>query len=145
MSTYVDITEDLLEAIKAAWMADATLLAFLGELKSGRLVSPQTQPYAQVEVTKGKANEWMTGYLCMDYRNAKLTAWGNKADMTLAIQYMLAVFNLTTTLVLPSGDQFLGWRPVERQSNLVQDTTVKQAEDIWIGIVEAEIWTVRRT
>ena len=80
-----------------------------------------------------------------DYRRVSITVRGLKADVVAGIEAIRTVFNRSMTLSLPSGARFLRWWP-DQSDKLEQEEpgSGKHAgEDVWRGIVEGVVWSVR--
>jgi hypothetical protein len=144
----VVIDDDTLRAVRALWEADDVQLPqlFTDLPKSGRLKGGTPMPYAVIAcelegrelagVKHGAPRVWL------DRRKVKITVYGKKPDALQGAQLVLAVFNLNTQLVYPSGERFIKWWP-SNQVHLEQDSTVKAGDDVWKATVEAVVTSVR--
>lgn len=141
-ATFVDITDDTLQAFGLVWDASAPLVAAAGHLQAGDVAS-QPDVFAKIECVKGKANERMTGGAYHDYRNVTITIRGTKTDVTAAMALALAVVNRTMTLTMPSGARFIQFWP-DGDGEIAKDEGLRRkGEEIWLGTIKGQVWTVR--
>jgi hypothetical protein len=110
--------------------------------QSGRLKSPQAMPYAHIACELLRREATGTRRTWHDVRKVTITVRGLKADVVRALATIQTVFNTETVLAYPSGSRFLRWWPTG-SPKLVQDEATKDGQDVWQGILEAEVWSVR--
>lgn len=110
---------------------------------SGRLPDrPREMPYATVESKLDRRESTGTGGAWHDHRKVTIRVWGKKADVVQALRALTARFNLQTVLAYPSGARFLRWWPTGGP-RLEEDPQRKAGEDVWVGTVEADAWSIR--
>lgn len=148
-SGYVDVDDDTLQAVLALWATDNVNLPglFKHPPRTGRLKHPEPIPYVHV------ASEFVRSERAFktlkDVRKVTITIRGVKADVTKGLGFVQALFNDQVgfpgnpVLVYPSGARFIKWWPTNR-GTLKQDETTKEALDVWMGVIEAEVTSVRQ-
>lgn len=146
--TGVVVDNDTLEAVKARWLQDQTQLPalFTQPVRAGRLKSaPDRQlqrPYAQASSVLLRREKSGTSGHWHDHRRVTIKVWGVKADVVNALDVLQGIFNVDLTLAYPSGARFVRWWP-DGDARLYQDETTKDGEDIWVGEIGADVWSVR--
>lgn len=103
----------------------------------GRGKSPKALPYAQVgvELEGRQPTGTATGQgdsTWYDNRRITIKCFALKSDLVNLVKQVLAVFNLKTVLVYPSGAKFLRLWP-DGNAKLYQDPNTAQGQDIWVG------------
>lgn len=145
------IDDDTCAAVLAAWQADATLPGLFARppgrerLKAGQQGSlPPGSPalYARLECRHLRSASAGTAGAWHDHRKVTLTAYGVESAVNAAVQAMLNAFNSRTVLVYPSGARFIRWWPTTG-GELKIDEKARQGQDVWQGVVEADVWSVR--
>jgi hypothetical protein len=141
MATCVD--NDTLEAVAARWkqVPDTLPALFKQPPATGRLHGTQSSPYAQVTSEFSKHDSAGTGGAWHDWRKVTITVRGLKDDVRRGVEAVLEIFDDRTTLVYPSGARFIRWWP--QGDRLEQEETTKDGQDVWMGVVEGEVWSVR--
>lgn len=139
------IDDDTIQAVRLAWQQDSvTLPILLTELpQTGRLKSPQGPTYAVISCKQGRQRENRTTGIFFDFRNVTITVYGTRANVVQAVAAMGVIFNRNTKLAFPSGANFRDWLPLN--ASVEQDKDTKAGQDVWQGIVTAEVWSVRGT
>jgi hypothetical protein len=150
------IDDDTLQAVEAAWATSQALAKLFPRApQSGRLKStkatPQKLPYAQLacESVPGKLVKY-TRAVRKDVRLVTITIYGLKADVVAGLFAALDVFNSDmgrpgtgpAPLVYPSGANFIKWWPLN-EGDLEPDPTTLQGQDVWRGIIRAEVTSSR--
>jgi hypothetical protein len=137
------IDSDTIAAVRTTWRTDnAVLPTLLTEApQSGRLKTGQGPTYAVVSCEKGRDRQRNTFGVFQDFRNVAITVRGTKASVEAVVAAAGAVFNDRTVLVFPSGAKFLGWLATDQK--VIEDPDTKEGQDIWQGIITAEVWSVR--
>jgi hypothetical protein len=151
------VDDDTVQAVLALWATDREHLptVFAEPPRWGRLRSlgqvpkaSRTLPYAQVNCEllrrecAGTAGAWH------DHRLVTLTLWGLKDQATEGLAFVKAVFNQRCVLVYPSTDaatgipRFIRWWP-DKGDALKLDKDVKDAEDVWMATLSADVWSIR--
>lgn len=145
------IDNDTLEAVQTLWATVQGLPAIVSRRPgAGRLKStkeePLALPYAQI-VSEHDSTE--RGYNHrIDRRKVSINIYGTKAQVVTAMNLALATFNDRlgwpggTRLEYPSGARFLSWLLLTH-GTLSQDDTVRAGEDVWVGMIEARVSSVR--
>lgn len=85
-----------------------------------------------------------------DYRTVTLTVYGQRKDVVQGVALILGIFNRKLgapnqpTLTFPSGAKFMRWM---QKGNAVieEDKDSKAGKDVWKGIIQAEVWSIRST
>jgi hypothetical protein len=98
--------------------------------------------YATIKSEVARPPDFDTSGSCWDYRKVTITLYGLKDNVTTALIAVLGVFNAKTQLTYPSGASFLRWKPLDR-GNLVPDVKTKQGQQIFQGVLTAEVWSER--
>ncbi len=138
---YIDA--ETVEAIRNLWNMQASLpQLFDRPLQSGRLKPGQASTYAVCSSELDHAESAGTGGAWHDYRRVKIKVYGVLGDVVTAIRAINAIFTQDTVLTYPSGDRFMRWWPAG-SDKLEQDPATKGGQDIWIGTVEATVWSIR--
>ena len=57
---------------------------------------------------------------------------------------MLLDEGVDRVLVYPSGAKCVRWWPTPPGGELRQDDATKSGEDVWVGTITAEVWSIRR-
>lgn len=138
------VDDDTLQAVQAIWKgATGTLPQLVTQgPKWGRLKSPETLPYAQVNSELARRELSGTAGGWMDHRKVTLKVWGQKADVVTVQGILVALFHRRTRLVYPSGARFIRWWP-DSGATLTQDPATKDGRDVWISTMVADVWSVR--
>lgn len=142
------IDDDTLRAVRLIWMADPILLPvlFTEPIRAGRLKSTPDRvlkmPYAQATSELLRRESAGTGGAWHDHRKVTIKVWGLKDDVVSAIAVLTGIFNLFTTLVYPSGARFIRWWP-DGDAKLYQDEATKDGQDVWVGEIVGDVWSIR--
>lgn len=140
------IDDDTMAAVKARWKEDQTLRGLIPEPQAGKLKTPQAALYCHLEVKLDHRECAGTGtgggIPWHDYRLVTLTFVGIKARVVEAVGTALAVFHQRVELTYPSGASFRQWWPVE-EGALTEDPDRKEGQDIWRGIIQGRVWSIR--
>ncbi len=138
------IDDDTLAAIRSQWNDAPTLAGLLTDPpQAGRLVSPQTGAYCQIaSVLKSRQLTGTAGFY-HDRRTVTISVRGRKADVVAAQQALGDVFNRNTVLVYPSGARPFWYMPLPGDS-LKEDPARKSGEDVWLGELVADVWSIRK-
>jgi len=145
MSAAIDVDDDTMQAIREVWLDNkvSDLSSVFGEpIQVGRLKSEQLYPNAQMKVELGSPHIVMTRGKRIDHRKVTITIRGFKGQVDESLPMVLGVFNRNTKIALPSGDKCMGWRPVGN-GRKEQENATYEGRDIWMGIVEGEVLSVR--
>ena len=150
------VDEDTLEAIALLWAKDGNPVygvlvsnnpnapqAVTSPIQAGLPKAGQSPVYVVADSKKGREREWYTGSIFLDFRNVTIKAYGPKTLVTQVIQKIGDRFNRQGILVYPSGAKFNAWVPID--SGLMEDPNTKAGNDVWIGTIEAEVWSVRKS
>lgn len=138
----VFIDNDTLEAIRLLWQTNPALPTILVEpVQAGKAKAPQGETYAITTSERSRDREWKTAHVFYDYRNVKLTVYGTKPNVTKAVIAALTTFNRDTILVYPSGARFQAWVPLDEK--LIEADSTRHGQDVWQGIIEAEVWSTQ--
>lgn len=140
------VDNDVLEAVRKLWQEgdQATLPALFNEPpKTGRLKSPQTMPYARLDCNPERRESAGTGGKWHDFRRVEIFVYGVKADVVRALGAIGEIFNQQCTLTFPSGARFIRWWP-EPGGDLSQDEDTKDGQDVWKGVANGIVWSVRQ-
>lgn len=146
------IDNDTLEAVGNLWRTSPALAGLIPEPHAGKLKSPQPPLYCQMDCKLDRREPAGTGtgggLPWHDYRLVTLTIVGVKARVVAAVETALAVFHQKTTLTFPSTDtstglpRFIQWWPLEA-GGLTEDPDRKEGQDIWRGVIQGRVWSVR--
>jgi hypothetical protein len=141
MADFVD--DDTLAAIRSLWLKDGNPVAALvtEPIQTGLLKSGQSSLYAVAACQKMKDRDWQTGGKFRDYRKVTITFYGPKTDVTKAMQLAGDLYNRNCQLTYPSGARFNWWFPLD--SRLEEDDEQRQGNDVWRGVIEAEVASAR--
>ncbi|MES2342325.1 MAG: hypothetical protein V4597_11650 [Pseudomonadota bacterium] len=136
--------DDTLAAVLALWQQDNTDLPalFTQPPQAGRLKSPQPALYAQLACEPVKREKGGSQGPWLDWRKVTITVRGTKAGVVSALALVGGRFHDRCTLTYPSGSIFIRWRPLSG-GKLVQDEKTKAGTDVWQGIVDGEVLSVR--
>ncbi len=142
--------EDTLETVRAYWAADTAMQLLLpGGPQLGRIVPPAgpLRPYAAVRVQQGPTpNAYQapatSGAGYHDYRHVTVQVLGRKADVVAGLGHVRRLYEWAPDLAVPGG-RLLRCMPLAGAPHLLQDGRRKDGEDVWRGLHELEIWTVR--
>lgn len=139
------IDDDTLQAVQALWRSDnATLPALIDRApQAGRLKPGQSECYAAVACEYLSRESAGTGGYWHDHRKVTITIRGVKAKVVQGLAAVGEIFHRDATLTYPSGERFVRWWPLPG-GKLAQDPDTKAAQDIWMGVVEADVWSIRR-
>lgn len=150
----VSIDDDTLQAVRALWLRSEGLPALFDRPpETGRLKAREDMtrslPYAHLACKSARSEAHTRTVL--DTRTVTITVVGTKAQATAAMEAIQAVFTRRLgapgqeTLAYPSGARLVqgGWRPSPDGGRLEQDETVRRGEDVWRGIIEAEVTSAR--
>ncbi len=148
------VDHDTLAAVRLAWQEDAVQLPILfdrppgaGWLKSTREARlPRLYAHVACELVRreligvrlGARGAWH------DYRKVTITVYGPYDEVVPACRCVLAVFNLDTVLAYPSGARFMRWLP-EGEVRLEPTGETRDGYDVWRGVLEADVWSIRST
>lgn len=156
------VDADTLAAVRNLWLSDALGLGQLfpqppatGALKATDPGADYARsgPRACLDSTQGpRPNERFAtaaGVFCRnDYRKVTMACYGTRGQVENALSLILTLFNRALgapgyrTLTMPSGARFVRWWPLN-DGTIKQDESSKAGRDVWQGIIEGEIWTVR--
>lgn len=154
------IDDDTLAATVALWQATPALMqVFASPPRTGRQKS--TQPGQDIEASglyavldskllrreltgsdKAGAAPWF------DYRSVTITIYGVRADVVQGVSLVLAAFDRQlgvpgkATLSYPSGARFMRWWPIGN-AVIEEDKDSKAGKDVWKGVIQAEVWSIR--
>lgn len=146
-----DIDQDIKAAVVTRWKGDAALNALdaIGP-RDGKLEGNRPDTYVTISVGAGsRANECFGngagGAVWKIFRTVTLTWYGKKDTISGALQAMAAVFRarLWNQLVMPSGANVFRLYPKDLGRQEQDDTKDKKAQEIWRGVYEFEVGTVR--
>lgn len=154
MSDVVD--DDTVAAVLVRYQEDHELLPALfdrlptwGRVKSFAGLPEQSRRMPFLQVNCELANRECAGTDATglgnpfhDHRIVTFTVWATKAHAKDALDYLRRLFNTQTELVYPSGARFLRWWP-DKETRLEQDTSTREAEDVWKGMLIADVWSIR--
>lgn len=110
--------------------------------ETGRLKSPQKMPYAQLRcefeshTLAGTQGGWL------DVRKVTIEVRGLKPDVVTACAAIRQAFNRKITLAYPSGAKFISFMP-DGDAKLNEDPATKDGQDVWLGIIEANVFSAR--
>lgn len=138
------IDDDTLQAVRNLWLKEGNPVAGLVPvpLQAGQPRSGQAKIYAIADCKKQQEPRWYTGGIFLDFRRITITFYGPKILVTQAVNAALTIYNRQTILTFPSGSKFCGWIPGDMK--LQEDPGQRQGDDVWQGILEAEIWSSRK-
>jgi hypothetical protein len=142
------IDDDTLRAVKALWGEEALLLPalFTEPIRAGRLKSTPDRlldmPYAQASSELLNREKSGTSGHWHDHRKVTIRVWGLKDDVVEAIAILTGIFNVDTTLTYPSGARFIRWWP-DGDAKFYQDETTRDGQDVWVGEIAGNVWSVR--
>lgn len=109
----------------------------------GRVPDRRLQmPYAAVESKLDRRDSTGTAGAWHDHRKVTIRVYGLKADVVTALKALTAVFNVRTVLTYPSGARFMRWWPTGGPK-IEEDPDRRAGEDVWIGTIEADVWSIR--
>lgn len=140
--------EEVKEALKSLWDADPALVAF-GQLKEGKLPSPQPDAYAVASVEPGTPQYYAptaTGAGYLSRQRATFTVWCRKdraAEAGAALQRLDWLPRDGRTLALPDGVTLVSTAP-DGEPEVAEDETQKKGTEVW-KVVHRILITCART
>ncbi len=136
--------DDTFAACLAKWDEDHAALPVLLKTppRIGRLKSPQTMPYAQLDCNLDHRESAGTGGAWHDFRKVNIIIRGTRADVAAVLVAAGALFSQDTVLVYPSGARFIRWWP-DIDDDMSQEETTKEGIDVWKGSITGTVWSIR--
>jgi hypothetical protein len=149
VATNYDVDTDILRGVLALWDSLDALKAtpLKHPPRTGRLVAPDTLPNVHLASEFSK-DERGVGYR-KDRRKVTITIRGLHDDVSVILARTLNIFNASlglpgfSTLIFPSGAKFIKWWPLNSGTLAKQEEAEKDGQDVWIGVIEAEVTTAR--
>jgi hypothetical protein len=130
---------DIEVAVLALWTGNSLIASVPGDLKTGRLVPPATQPYAQLRV-KPKAHHFYTegtGPYWTEFRvEIDLIGIGEKTTGDL-VKAVGTIFDGALWSI--PGANWLHTYLADDSPQLEQDPSIKQGEDYWKGTLAWDV------
>ncbi len=78
----------------------------------------------------------------MDVRRVIIEVRGLKPDVVNAVAAIRRAFNRNITLTYPSGAKFISFMP-DGDAKLTEDSSTKDGQDVWLGTIEAKVFSER--